>query len=122
MDVALVDVKDSVLLKAELKVIEQETSKAVGRGPTYHDKRTRCHHRELQKAAQLGQDQGQSQGQSQLPPQTQNIQPLSQAQSSQPLSQVHSSNLLSQTQCSQPCTSLIAMFPTHFKVILLHIA
>ena len=56
MDVALVDVKDSVLLKAELKVIEQETSKAVGRGPTYHDKRTRYHHRELQKAAQLGQE------------------------------------------------------------------
>ena len=53
---------------------------------------------------------GNIQGQSQLPSQTQSIQPLSQAQSSQPLSQVHSSNLLSQTQCSQPCTSLIAVF------------
>ena len=56
LDVAQVDVKDGVLLKAELEAIEQETSKAVGRGPTYHEKRTRCHHRELQKAAQLGQE------------------------------------------------------------------
>lgn len=36
---ARVDVKDSVLLKAELKAIEQETSKAVERGPTYHEKK-----------------------------------------------------------------------------------
>ena len=43
-------------MKAELKVIEQETSKAVGRGPTYHEKRIRCQQRELQKAAQLGQE------------------------------------------------------------------
>ena len=56
LDVAPVDVKDSVLLKAELKAIEQETSKAVGRGPTYHEKRTISHHREVQKAAQLGQE------------------------------------------------------------------
>ena len=56
LDAAQVDVKDSVLLKAELKAIEQETSKAVGRGPTYHEKRTSCHPRELQKAAQLGQE------------------------------------------------------------------
>ena len=56
LDVARVDVKDNVLLKAELKSIAQETSKAVGRGPTYHEKRTRSHHREVQKAAQLGQE------------------------------------------------------------------
>ena len=53
--------------------------------------------------------------QSQLQSQTQNIQPLSQAKSIQSLSQVHSSNLLSQMQCSQPCTSLIAVFSYLFR-------
>lgn len=56
LDVARVDVKDSVLLKAELEAIEQGTSKVVGRGPSYHEKRTRCHRRELNKPAQLGQE------------------------------------------------------------------
>lgn len=56
LDVAQIDVKDSILLKAELKAIEQETSRAVGRGPAYHEKRTRGHRRELNKAAQLGKE------------------------------------------------------------------
>ena len=56
LDVAQIDVKDSVLLKAELRAIELGSSKAIGRGPAYHEKRTRDHRRELQKAAQLGQE------------------------------------------------------------------
>ena len=56
--VAQIDVKDSVLLKAELKVIEQGSSKPVGRGPAFHEKRARDHRRELQKAVQLGKEVG----------------------------------------------------------------
>ena len=56
LDVAQIDVKDSILLKAELKAIEQGTSRAVGRGPAYHEKRTRGHRRELNKATQLGKE------------------------------------------------------------------
>ena len=58
LDVAQIDVKDSVLLKAELKAIEQGSSKPVGRGPAFHEKRARDHRRELQKAVQLGKEVG----------------------------------------------------------------
>ena len=57
-DVAQTDVKDSVLLKAELKAIEQGLSKPAGRGPAFHEKRARDHRRELQKAVQLGKEVG----------------------------------------------------------------
>ena len=56
LDVTQIDVKDSVLLKAELNAIEHGSSKAVGRGPTYYEKENRGHRRELQKAVQLGQE------------------------------------------------------------------
>ena len=58
LDVAQTDVKDSVLLKAELKAIEQGLSKPAGRGPAFHEKRARDHRRELQKAVQLGKEVG----------------------------------------------------------------
>ena len=58
LDLAQIDVKDSVLLKAELKAIEQGSSKPVGRGPAFHEKRARDHRRELQKAVQLGKEVG----------------------------------------------------------------
>ena len=58
LEVAQTDVKDSVLLKAELKAIEQGLSKPAGRGPAFHEKRARDHRRELQKAVQLGKEVG----------------------------------------------------------------
>lgn len=56
LDATQIDVKDSVILKAELKAIEQGSSMAVGHGLSYHEKKIKEHRQELQKVEQLGKE------------------------------------------------------------------
>ena len=54
-DAAHTDTRDSVLLAVELKSIQQGISKG-GTGPSYEERKTKLHRRELGRAAQLGQE------------------------------------------------------------------
>ena len=53
LDAAHTDTKDSVLLAVELMSIKQGTSKG-GTGPSYEERRTKMHRREIERAAQIG--------------------------------------------------------------------
>ena len=55
LDAAHTDTKDSVLLAVELMSIKQGTSKG-GTGPSYEERRTKMHRREVGRAAQLGEE------------------------------------------------------------------
>lgn len=56
LDAAHTDARDSVLLAVELlNAVEQETSKG-GTGPSYDERKTKLHHRELGRTARLGQE------------------------------------------------------------------
>lgn len=55
LDAAHTDTRDSVLLAVELKSIQQGTSKG-GTGPSYEERKTKLHRRELGRAAQLGEE------------------------------------------------------------------
>ena len=54
LDAAQIDTKDSILLAAELKAIEKESSIAFGQGPSFQQKKARSHHQELARAVRLG--------------------------------------------------------------------
>lgn len=54
-DAAHTDTKDSVLLAVELMSIKQGTSKG-GTGPSYEERRTKMHRREVERAAQIGEE------------------------------------------------------------------